>query len=260
MYVFDNAAPQASSRLAALAEVFDPGTIRHLTARGVGEAWRCLEIGGGLGSMTRWLAERVGPRGWVLTTDIDIRHLQALQFANVEIRQHDVLMDPLPEATFDLAYARLVLEHLADPDRALARMVKAVKPGGWVVVEDFELLPGVAGEPDALVERISKTAAAMRQVSAATGVNQRLGRSLTRRLRRQYLTNVDTEGRVLLWRGGTTGALLSRLNFEQLREPMLATGRLTTEEFDADVAALDDEEFEMRSPILWTAWGQRPRT
>ena len=31
-YVFDNAAPQAPSRLAVLSDVFDPGTIRHLLA------------------------------------------------------------------------------------------------------------------------------------------------------------------------------------------------------------------------------------
>lgn len=258
MYVFDNAAPQAASRLAALAEVYDPGTIRHLAARGVQEGWRCLEIGGGLGSITRWLAQRVGPHGRVLTTDIDTRHLEIIGLSNVEVRRHDILEDPLPEATFDLAYARLVLEHLSDPDRALARMVKCVKAGGWLLVEDFELLPGAYGEAHDLVDRISKTAAAMREVSAAAGVNQRMGRSLARRLRRHGLANVDTEGRVLLWQGGTTGSALSRLNFEQLREPILATGQVTPKEFEADLAALDDQNLEIRSPILWTAWGQRP--
>jgi hypothetical protein len=39
---------------------------------------------------------------------------------------------------------------------------------------------------------------------------------------------------------------------------MLATGQLTIEQFNADVARLDDEEYEWRSPVLWTASGQRP--
>jgi hypothetical protein len=51
---------------------------------------------------------------------------------------------------------------------------------------------------------------------------------------------------------------LARLNFEQLREEILATG-LTPAEFEADLARLDDEDFEWRSPTLWTAWGQRPQ-
>jgi SAM-dependent methyltransferase len=258
MYVFDNAAPQAAARLAALAEVFDPGSRRHLSERGVANGWHCLEIGGGLGTITGWLSRRVGPAGSVLTTDIDTRHLQQLRLANVEVRQHDVLTDPLPTDLFDLALARLVLEHLPDPDVALSRMIDAVRPGGWVVVEDFELLPGVAIDEHGIAERISRTMAAMRHVSAAAGAHQRLGRSLASRLRLQGLTNVDTEGRVLLWRGRTAGATLSRLNFEQLREPILATGLVTLAEFDADMAALDDDAFEMRSPILWTAWGQKP--
>lgn len=257
MYVFDNAAPGAAERLAALAEVFDPGSRRHLCERGVAKGWRCLEIGGGLGTMTRWLSERVGPAGSIVTTDIDTRHLQQLRLANVEVRQHDVLRDPLPTGVFDLALARLVLEHLPDPDIALAKMIDAVRPGGWVVVEDFELLPGIATEEHAIAEHISKTMSAMRHVTAAAGAHQRLGRSLASRLRVQGLTNVDTEGRVLLWRGRSTGAALSRLNFEQLREPILATGLVTLAEFDADMAALDNDTFETRSPILWTAWGQK---
>jgi SAM-dependent methyltransferase len=257
MYVFDNAAPQAAARLAALAEVFDPGSRRHLLERGVGDGWRCLEIGGGLGTITRWLSERVGPSGSVLTTDIDPRHLRQLQLANVEVLRHDVLTDPLPTGVFDLAIARLVLEHLPDPDVALAKMVNAVRPGGWVLVEDFELLAGVAADAHGGEERISRTMAAMRRVSAAAGAHQRLGRSLASRLRAQGLTTVGTEGRILIWRGRTTGATLSRLNFEQLREPILATGLVTPAEFEADVAALDDDAFETRSPILWTAWGRK---
>ena len=257
MYVFDNAAPQAPARLAALADVFDPGSRRHLCERGVANGWHCLEIGGGLGTMTRWLSDRVGLAGSVLTTDIDTRHLRQLRLANVDVRQHDVIRDPLPPGVFDLALARLVLEHLPDPDLALAKMIDALRPGGWIVVEDFELLPGIATGESGLAERISKTMAAMRHVSAAAGAHQRLGRSLAARLRAQGLTNVDTEGRILLWRGRTAGAALSRLNFEQLREPILTTGLVTRAEFDADIAALDDDTFEMRSPVLWTAWGQK---
>src|SRR5688500_2127531 len=167
MYVFDNAAPQAPARLRALAAVFDPGTIRQLDARGIAEGWRCLEVGGGLGTMTKWLSARVGRGGFVLTTDIDTRHLAALCLANVEIRHHDVVEDPLPAEHFDLAYARLVLEHVSDPSRALLNMVDAVKPGGWVVVEDFEIAPN---EPDTEVPR---TFLAMRQVMASVGFDQR---------------------------------------------------------------------------------------
>ena len=252
MYVFDNAAPQAPARLRALAEVFDPGTIRQLDARGIAEGWRCLEVGGGLGTMTKWLSARVGPNGSVLTTDIDTRHLDALSLANVEIRHHDVVEDPLPTERFDLAYTRLVLEHVSDPSRALANMVQAVKPGGWVVIEDFEVAP--IG-PDT---EVPKTFLAMRQVIAAAGVDQLVGRSLPRRLRSCGLEGVMAEGRVLLWSGSNAGTTLMRLNAEQLRDHILATGLVTADQYAEDLRRLDDEAFEQRAPTMWTAWGRRP--
>jgi SAM-dependent methyltransferase len=255
MYVFDNGAPQARARLAALAEVHDEGTIRQLLARGVGGGWKCLEIGGGLGTITRWLSDRVGAHGYVLTTDIDARFLATIGRGNVEVRRHDILTDPLPDSTFDLAYARLVLEHLSDPDLALERMVMAVRPGGWLMVEDFEV--GSSGPGDS-AEYVSKTLAAMRRVAARAGTDPRLGVSLGHRLRAQGLVHVGHEGRVRLCRGNTAPARLARLNFEQLREEILATG-LTPAEFEADLARLHDEDFEWRSPTLWTAWGQRPQ-
>jgi SAM-dependent methyltransferase len=253
-YVFDNAWPQAHARLAALAEVHDEGTIRHLVARGVADGWKCLEVGGGLGTITRWLSDRVGANGYVLTTDIDTRFLATIGRGNVEVRRHDVLNDPLPDSTFDFVCARLVLEHLPDANLGLDRMVKTLKPGGWLLVEDFELRP--AGAHDAS-ESVSRTLAAMWRVSASAGVDQRLGLGLGQRLRSRGLAHVGHEGRVHLHRGNSAAARLARLNFEQLREPILATG-LTTGEFEADLARLDDEEFQWRSPTLWTAWGQRP--
>ena len=256
MYVFDNAAPQARARLATLADVHDEGTIRHLLARGVADGWKCLEIGGGLGTITRWLSDRVGARGYVLTTDIDTRFLTTIGRDNVEVRRHDILADPLPDSMFDLAYARLVLEHLSDPDLALDRMVMATKPGGWLMLEDFEVR---AAGPNDQAECVFKTLAAMRRVTARAGADLCMGLSLGHRLRARGLVHVGQEGRVRLCRGNSPAARLARLNFEQLRENILATG-VTTAEFEADLARLDDEEFEWRSPTLWTAWGQRPHS
>jgi SAM-dependent methyltransferase len=254
MYVFDNAAPQARARLAALADVHDAGTIRHLLARGIAGGWKCLEIGGGLGTVTRWLSDRVGADGYVLTTDIDTRFLETIGRSNVEVRRHDIVKDPLPESAFDIAYARLVLEHVSDPDLALDRMVMAVRPGGCLMIEDSEVQ---SSRPDDGPETVSKTMAAMRRVAAKAGVDSRFGVSLGGRLRARGLVQVGQEGRLHLCRGKSAAARLARLNFEQLREAMLASG-LTADEFEADLARLDDESFEWCSPTLWTAWGRRP--
>jgi SAM-dependent methyltransferase len=249
-YIFDNAAPQAPLRLAALADVFDVATQQYLSARGVQAGWRCLEVGGGAGTIATWLAAQVAPSGSVLVTDIDPRVIPSAGPPNLEIRRHDIVQDALPAATFDLAHARLVLSHLGDPDTALARMTAALKPGGWLVVEDFEVQPLAGGDAE-----LSPTARAMRALTA-TASDHRLGRTLARRLEAAGLELVEMEGRARIVRGDTVWARLLQMNYAQLRSQMLASG-LSPEQFAADVAELDDPRFEMRAPVMWTAWGRR---
>src|SRR5215471_2822516 len=72
-YVFSAEWEHERARLGGLAALCDPSTLRHLTALGVGPGWRCLEIGGGAGSVARWLAAAIGPAGRLVVTDLDTR-------------------------------------------------------------------------------------------------------------------------------------------------------------------------------------------
>jgi chemotaxis methyl-accepting protein methylase len=56
----------------------------------------------------------------------------------VEVRRLDIRTDELPERQFDLVHARLVLEHLTERQRILDRPVAALRPGGWMVIEDYD--------------------------------------------------------------------------------------------------------------------------
>ncbi|HLL49805.1 MAG TPA: class I SAM-dependent methyltransferase, partial [Thermomicrobiales bacterium] len=132
-YMLDNAWQQARQRLTGLEAWLDPGTIRHLEALGVDAGWQCWDVGSGGGSIAAWLGARVGTSGHVLATDIDTRFLDALAAPNVEVRQHNVVTEPLPEGAFDLVHARAVLEHLPQREQVLERMVAALKPGGWLL-------------------------------------------------------------------------------------------------------------------------------
>src|SRR5690348_6607184 len=97
--------------------MFNPATFRHLEAAGVGEGWRCWEVGAGGPSIPRWLAQRVGPTGSVLATDIDISWLDP--DGGFQVTRHDVALDPPPGTGFDLVHARAVLMHVPGRDRAL---------------------------------------------------------------------------------------------------------------------------------------------
>jgi SAM-dependent methyltransferase len=256
-YVFDNAAVQAGARFSALAEIFDPGTIRHLNERGVGQGWHCLEVGGGSGSVARWLSEQVGSIGSVLVTDIDTRFLETMTLPNVEVRRHNIVTDSLPESAFDLVHSRLVLLHLPEREKALRRMIAALKPGGWLVDEDFDSASLLADPVANPVEVLPKTQLAMMRLVEDRGVERRWGRLLLGRLRAHGLVATGAEARMFMWQSESSGTSLMRANFQQLRADMIKAGYITEDEFKQDLAHLEESDFLTLSPIMWTAWGRR---
>ena len=115
---------------------------------GVAPGWRCAEVGAGSGSVAAWLADTVGPDGSVVAFDIDMSHLDHLaDRSNVEVRHHDIVAEPIGEASFDLVHTRLVIEHLPAPERLLEMFAKAAQPGGLLVVECTDMLATAAADP-----------------------------------------------------------------------------------------------------------------
>ncbi len=264
-YIFDNAAEQPTAqRFASLETLYDPRTIRFLTATGVGPGWRCLEVGGGSGSIATWLADRVGDTGQVLVTDIDPRFLATLAEAdrlNVEVRRHDVGADPLPEGAFDLIHARLVLIHVPTAPAALARLASALRPGGWLVVEDFDAAFtdrafAIGDLANAAVARAAFKA--LGQLLVTRGAEREWGRNLYQRFVALGLEEAGMEGHLVVRSGGSIGARLDRANFTQIREAAVGTGLIAAKEIDRMFALLDDPAFSYSSPTMFTAWGRRP--
>jgi 2-polyprenyl-3-methyl-5-hydroxy-6-metoxy-1,4-benzoquinol methylase len=256
-YILENAGKEAPSRFQALTDVFDAETVRHLESLGVGPGWRCLEVGGGGGSIAAWLASRIAPSGHLVVTDIDPRFLESLNLPRTEVLRHNIVTDPLPEGAFDLVHSRLVLTHIPQREAVLARLAVSLKRGGWLIDEeiDISITPDPASFPG---EVHSKTFDAMLQVMEQRGVDHRFGRRLFHLLRGLGLTDVAGEARTSAWTGGSTGVSILRANYEQLRHEILRTGFVTEQEFERDLAQLNDPSFMMASPLLWSAWGRRP--
>jgi SAM-dependent methyltransferase len=257
-YLLDNAEAIAAHRMGALSRLYDPGSQRTLTSAGIATGWHCLEVGGGGGGVARWMAERVGPTGSVLCTDIDPRHIAPSGSPNLHVVRHDAVRDAFPEGRFDLAHARLVLLHIPERAAVLAKMVAALKPGGWLVIEDFDtssVLPDAAANPR---EMRIETAEALRVFMIRGGVDARFGRSLYGRFTGLGLKQISTEGRVMMWDRANGGVDLMRINFEQLGEKVIAAGLLSADQLQADLQRLDDPDFVTPSPIMWAAIGRKP--
>jgi SAM-dependent methyltransferase len=257
-YVFDNAWQRGRARLDEVEAFLDPGTIRALDLLGVGAGWRCLELGAGGGSIAAWLSSRVGPTGTVVATDLDTRYVAARAgAANVEIRRHDVVADPLEVGVFDLVHARLVLEHIPQRDAALAKLARALRPGGWLVVEAVDYVSGVPVSELGAAEHARSQEVRLREFGAA-GLKPDYGRHLPRLLRAAGLVEIGNEGRVFVMEGGSPGARWFQLSMEQVRDRLVGPGKLSDAEVDRMLGLFANPAWAALSPIILAAWGRAP--
>jgi SAM-dependent methyltransferase len=242
-------------RLAILGRVFDPPTERLLERLGLRPGWRCLEVGAGGGSLARWLASRVTPGGSVLATDIDVR-FQTEGVAGLEVRRHDVVVDPLPEDAFDLVHARGVLQHIERREEALDQMVAAARPGGVVVVQDVDWLQfdhQEVPEPFATLSRLMR-----RHSESQHGYDGAWGRRLVAALRARGLEGVECEGRVFTMHGGTDSAEWYVLALDRAAPALVAAGVLPEGLVAGAVAQARDPAFAILSPTRMAGWGRKP--
>jgi len=247
-------------RLRLLAATLDPGTQRRMRALGIAPGWRCLEIGAAEGSMARWMAERVGPQGRVVAADIDLRFLGELALRNVEVRGLDVRDDPLEEGAYDLAYCRTLLLHLPDPDAALAKLARALRPGGWLLAEDSDMCVHVAADPDhpeaELFEGFHRRLFGW--LRAVKRFDTKLGRTLPPRLRAQGLLDVGFEARAEFQAGAGPAAELQRHNLRNFGPLLLERQVATAEELARVDALFAAPSFGYLAGLNVACWGRRP--
>jgi len=256
-YLLANQRAEAGQRFDALAELFDASTFRHLTAVGLGSGWRVWEVGAGGPSAPTWLAARVGPEGRVLATDIDTRWLDGTP--SVEVVRHDVAADPAPDGPFDLVHARLLLVHVPDRDTALMRMAAALRPGGWLVVEDADpaLQPLVCLENTGPAEELAnRLKSGFRRLLADRGADLAFGRTLPRRLREIGLVDVAADAYFPI--AGPACTELERASVEHIGDQLVDHGLATAAEIDQHLAAVASGALDLATSPMITAWGRRP--
>ncbi len=131
-----------TARLEAQAALWDPVAHALFDRLGVRPGWRVLEIGPGSGTLHRELRRRVrGPVDAVeRAPDFEARAKAIAQRDRLG-EGHlwlDELADArLPERTYDLVFARWVFLFLPRPERCVRQLVRALKPGGVLAIEDY---------------------------------------------------------------------------------------------------------------------------
>lgn len=134
-------------RLRVQARIWQPATEALLDRIDLPPGACCLDVGCGPGETMRLMAERVGPAGLVVGLDTDA-DLGREALATLRDAGHDQCTyvegdvertDALADRRFDLVYGRLILLHVGNPVAALRRMWRWTAPGGYLVVQDYDM-------------------------------------------------------------------------------------------------------------------------
>ncbi|MFF7354671.1 MULTISPECIES: methyltransferase [Streptomyces] len=257
-YLLDNRQNEAAQRFGAFAALFDPTTFRHIEAFGIGPGWRCWEVGAGGTSVVSWLAEKVGPAGKVVATDIDTSRFAAGTRPPVEVRVHDVGVEEPPGEGFDLVHARLVLVHVRDRERALRSMIRALRPGGRLLVEDADpalqplICPDECGPEQKLANRLRQ---GFRTLLAERGADLSYGRKLPRLLREAGLHGVEADAFFPVTSPACTA--LEAATVRQIRDRLVMAGLATDEDIDQHLANVEAGGMDLLTAPMISAWGRK---
>jgi SAM-dependent methyltransferase len=256
-YALDTSWHAEQARLDSMTALFDPGTLAICDRLGLGPGWRCLDVGAGTGTLAQALTERVAPSGSVVAVDLNTRYLEPVAGPQLEVVALDVTDRALPRAEFDLVHARLLLEHLPARAEALSNMIRAARPGGWVLVEDLDWSTALVIDPPSDVH--SRVARAIRSAFTRHGYDPHYGRSLPRRLRAAGLSNVDARAEsVHVDADPVHGVPQWELLADQLAPQLLAAGLVDQGDLDAFHRLLHDGHTVCFAPLMVSCWGQVP--
>ena len=153
--------PSELERLQLQSRVWEPSGRELLTKLGDGSGRRALDIGCGALGWLRILSEWVGASGQVVGTDIDERLLEAARsfletegVSNVELSVDDLFDTKLEPESFDLVHARYVIAPLGRGPEQVTSYRRLVKPGGSLVLEEWDLGSWHFNPPAAAAERL----------------------------------------------------------------------------------------------------------
>jgi SAM-dependent methyltransferase len=251
-YAFPHAGANERRRLALFSERLDPLTVRRIKALDLATGAQCLEVGGGRGSMARWLCEYVGPAGTVTATDLDTGFLSELSLPNLDVLRHDVTTDEFPAGSFDLVHVRAVLMHIPDRMAVLRRMVSWLAPGGWLLAEDCDFGmwladfdPVWAAHPRAWHEAFPNGSLAQ-------------GRAVLRQIHQLGLEDIGADAELDIVRPGTALSEFHRLSFAAMAGQLISSRVMTAAEEARLEARVDDPDFLGCGFAFIGAWGRRP--
>jgi ubiquinone/menaquinone biosynthesis C-methylase UbiE len=223
---------------------------------------RVLDVGCGPGTDTLTLATLLGDDGRVVGIDFDPEMIataneharEAGLAVRVTHRVADALSLPFIDDEFDATRSERLFEHLLQPEKALAEMVRVTKPGGWVVVLDTDW--GTASMHSTYIDIERKLTRLLAEQRLNNGFS---GRRLYGQFKKQGLQEI-TIGTFMLF---TTDYGFARLiaTLDESEAQAIRSGIITEDEcnaWKADLEKADEEGMFFTSVGMVLLAGRKP--
>jgi len=251
--------PDEYQRLKKIEDLLDPRSQSFLKKLGLKEGMSFLEAGAGGGGLLPWLSDRVGREGSVLALDLNVRYIKDIQRPNLQILQDDLTRMDLGRERFDFIHERYVLNHIPAYQEVIQKMWAALKPGGWLLLEDADATPVRLETTDpSRLKAFQAIPQARKILFASKGMDSAFGRLLPDLLRQSGFTQVGEEIFSPLDHGGQGKAEIMRLSVLGLWDQYLQTGAATEEDLKTFVEMAADPSQTGAYYSTVSTWGQKP--
>ena len=251
-------------RLQVQARVWEPDAYALFKEIGVRAGAVCADIGCGAMGVLRPLSEAAGDEGRVVGTEVDERLLDAAEqfvdeasLRNVLLCNDDIFASALDANTFDFVHARFLFAPLGSTHELLDALLRVLRPGGTLVVQEPDSTSWSCLPPHKPWERLT---AYVIDAYARNGGDFNAGRSGATALRRAGLEDVRVRASVHTLPGGHPYMRLPIQLADSLRPRILKAGvdarELDTLIAEVETIAADRRQTSLTFTLVQT-WGRK---
>ncbi|MBN3527354.1 class I SAM-dependent methyltransferase [Paenibacillus apiarius] len=233
---------------------------------GIKDGHSILEVGSGPGYITERLLHKY-PASRITSIEIEPYYVQYAQHNmapegkdRVTVMEGDILDHRLPLGQFDVAIARLVFQHLPDPELAARNILDLLKPGGKLIVLDVD--DAIWGIIDPVIPELQYILNQHAKEQSSQGGNRFIGRQLWHLLQSNGYADLDLK--LIAAHSDEIGirSFLPQVDADEMRT-MVDNGFVTEEEVAAvekGVAAFLDTAHPYALLIMMAVCGSKPNS